>query len=153
MNRKKLTIIVFIAFAAIALFVITAFAVRFVTSRKYSCYYYTEEVDTEEVDGQSVSVIENYKYFKLELKKDKTFVMKFKGKNASEPTEIAGTYSENDNKITLVFVNRPVEFLLFESLTFTRSGKELHCRETASKTIDDVTHTSTMELKFKKTLF
>jgi hypothetical protein len=148
MNRKKLTIIVFIAFAAIALFVITAFAVRFVTSRKYSCYYYTEEVD-----GRSVSVIENYKYFKLELKKDKTFVMKFKGKNASEPTEIAGTYSENDNKITLVFVNRPVEFLLFESLTFTRSGKELHCRETASKTIDDVTYTSTMELKFKKTLF
>lgn len=151
MNRKKLTIIVFIAFAAIALFVITAFAVRFVTSRtsrKYSCYYYTEEVD-----GQGVSVIENYKYFKLELKKDKTFVMKFKGKNASEPTEIAGTYSENDNKITLVFVNRPVEFLLFESLTFTRSGKELHCRETASKTIDDVTYTSTMELKFKKTLF
>ncbi len=105
------------------------------------------------MDGESVSVIENYKYFKLELKKDKTFVMKFKGKNASEPTEIAGTYSENDNKITLVFVNRPVEFLLFESLTFTRSGKELHCRETASKTIGDVTYTSTMELKFKKTLF
>lgn len=153
MDRKKLTTIILIAFAVVVVFVIGAFTVHlFTNSKTYKCYHYEEAFSyANEDDAQIVDHIPNYKYLKLELKKDKTF--KLAVKDGSGVTEIVGTYSDKNDKITLNFVERPVEFLLFDSLEFTRAGRELRCRQTATKTTGDTEVTITITLKFKKTIF
>ncbi|MGB4015162.1 MAG: hypothetical protein WBL47_05000 [Bacilli bacterium] len=155
MDRKKLTTIILIAFAVVVVFVIGAFTVHlFTNSKTYKCYHYEEAFSyANEDDAQIVDHIPNYKYLKLELKKDKTFKMKLAVKDGSGVTEIVGTYSDKNDKITLNFVGQHVEFQVFDSLEFTRAGRELRCRQTATKTIGDTEVTITITLKFKKTIF
>jgi len=145
MSRKKLHSILIICFSAIILFIITVVIIGYFTnSRKYKCYYYQEELN-----GENINLINNYKYFNLELSKDYTFTFELGSKEGSGSDVIKGTYTEKDDEITLVFVDKPIEFCFFDKLEFIRVGKELHCEQTANQ--DDIT--TTIKMKFKRTLF
>jgi len=145
MNKKRLTIILLVCLFLIIIFIISAFIINLTSKAKlYKCYYYQENYN-----DQNINIINKYQYFNLELKKDKTFTLKYAVKGSSDKTKIGGVFSDKNNIITLIFVERPIEFILFESLEFVRVGNELYCHQ--SVTIDDSTITIT--LKFKKAIF
>ncbi|MGD9604855.1 MAG: hypothetical protein AB7V00_01705 [Bacilli bacterium] len=144
--RKKIfiAIFLFIGLATLTFFGITLLQTVGVYGH-YECTVYTEQTT-----GEPLNILNNYDYYRLELKLNRSFVLT--SLIEGEDTEViaSGTFTKSGNTITLIYEEgqNPVEALIFPKEIFTFDDDVLSRNQTG--TFTDTSFQTTIVQQFVK---
>ena len=144
--RKKIFIVTFLFVGIITL---VLFALTFLQTAgvygQYECTIYTEQTT-----GEPLNILNNFEYYRLELKLNRTFILTSLIEDQEEEIKAYGTFTKSKDTITLIYKEgqNPVEAVTFPTEIFIHENKELHRNQTG--TFPDTNFTTTIVQKFVK---